>query len=455
MTVLERPQPLSEREKEILNLLATGATNQEIARALHISPNTVKVHLRNIYAKLGVTNRSEAIMVGLREGYILLPGPEPSRPTTTEPITLSEMPVGMPYVGKVLLFSTFLATLAVLFLALWPLWAGTRAVSAKDATFTDMTRPSTGLPLRREVTRWTPLTPMTQPRSRMAVAVWQGKVFVFGGEGPNGVLRSAAVFDPARGVWDAITPLPAPISNAQAAVVANRIYLFGGTNANLQPTDRILVYDPVQDRWQDGGRLPHPLAGYGLAMWQDTIYLFGGWDGEQYLATVYAFDPETGQWYTLPPLPGQRAFPATVTTETAIYLLGGFDGQMDLAEVWAFDPEALQRGLHPWSSLPAMLSPRGGAWAAAIGQAIYVVGGGVAVVVDGAERYDPITGTWARINTPYGPNWRHMGGALIGGDLLLVGGWAGSVLPFVEQYRVSFRQFIPYGPVNVIPQGTD
>ena len=51
---------LSERELEVLRLVAEGRRNREVAATLVISPNTVKFHLRRIYAKLGVENRVEA-----------------------------------------------------------------------------------------------------------------------------------------------------------------------------------------------------------------------------------------------------------------------------------------------------------------------------------------------------------------------------------------------------------
>ncbi len=53
-------EPLSEREEAVLELLADGRSNREIARTLRMSPNTVKFHLRNLYSKLGVTNRTQA-----------------------------------------------------------------------------------------------------------------------------------------------------------------------------------------------------------------------------------------------------------------------------------------------------------------------------------------------------------------------------------------------------------
>jgi LuxR family maltose regulon positive regulatory protein len=56
-----RMEPLSEREVEVLRLLATGGSNAEIAQVLMISMNTIKTHLKHIYDKLGVTNRTQAV----------------------------------------------------------------------------------------------------------------------------------------------------------------------------------------------------------------------------------------------------------------------------------------------------------------------------------------------------------------------------------------------------------
>jgi len=78
--VTQRSQPedegmietLTERELEVLSLAAQGLSNRQIASQLVLSPRTVQSHLANIFGKLGVGSRTEAVMVGLRHGWIKL-----------------------------------------------------------------------------------------------------------------------------------------------------------------------------------------------------------------------------------------------------------------------------------------------------------------------------------------------------------------------------------------------
>jgi NarL family two-component system response regulator LiaR len=63
---------LTEREMEVLRAAAQGQPNKVIASTLEISPQTVQVHLRNIFAKLGANSRSEAVAYAIRHGWITL-----------------------------------------------------------------------------------------------------------------------------------------------------------------------------------------------------------------------------------------------------------------------------------------------------------------------------------------------------------------------------------------------
>ena len=64
--------PLTPREREVLQLAAEGLANKQIALALEISEHTVKFHLSSLYTKLGVTSRTEAIRAGARRGWVVL-----------------------------------------------------------------------------------------------------------------------------------------------------------------------------------------------------------------------------------------------------------------------------------------------------------------------------------------------------------------------------------------------
>ena len=66
-----QPAPmLSEREREVLELIAAGSTNREIASELYLSPHTVKEHTSALYRKLGARNRAEAVQRAQRIGLL-------------------------------------------------------------------------------------------------------------------------------------------------------------------------------------------------------------------------------------------------------------------------------------------------------------------------------------------------------------------------------------------------
>jgi len=63
-------EPLTAREREVLELVVAGASNKEIARRLYVSENTVKYHLKNILQKLHAHNRAQVVAFALKHGLI-------------------------------------------------------------------------------------------------------------------------------------------------------------------------------------------------------------------------------------------------------------------------------------------------------------------------------------------------------------------------------------------------
>jgi two-component system, NarL family, response regulator YdfI len=70
--VTDLPEPLTRREREVLQMLASGLANKEIAARLNISEHTVKFHVASLLGKLGASGRTEAVALGIRRGLVLL-----------------------------------------------------------------------------------------------------------------------------------------------------------------------------------------------------------------------------------------------------------------------------------------------------------------------------------------------------------------------------------------------
>jgi len=69
---VQAPEALSDREVDVVKLIAEGTANKEIAVSLHISESTVKTHIQTIFQKLGVSDRTGAVTQAIRKGIIRL-----------------------------------------------------------------------------------------------------------------------------------------------------------------------------------------------------------------------------------------------------------------------------------------------------------------------------------------------------------------------------------------------
>jgi len=76
LSTLESPQALTERETDVLRLLAQGQSNKQIAHSLHNTEQTIKTHVSNILSKLGVQSRTQATLYAIRVGLVSARSPD-------------------------------------------------------------------------------------------------------------------------------------------------------------------------------------------------------------------------------------------------------------------------------------------------------------------------------------------------------------------------------------------
>jgi DNA-binding CsgD family transcriptional regulator len=454
---------LSDREIEVLTLVATGATNQQIARALVISPNTVKVHLRNIFEKLGVQSRTEATMEAVRRGLVMVPGavaaPGPAADgsaSTADAVTGAELApqprkpviVELPVAGRrpvagwqrAYLLAAFLAVVAIV---LAPIWWRARSQAPTLTPFSDMGQTPVAPAPRSDVARWTAQAALPEGRSRLALASDGKKLYAIGGETAAGVTDQLTIYDPRSNGWLPGPRKPTAVSNAAAVFLNDRVYVPGGTTASGGATNVLERYDPSTAMWEARASLPISLTAYGLAALGDKIYLFGGWDGKRYRAETYVYDPAKDAWATAAPMPDPRAFMGAAAAKDSIYVVGGYDGKREVASVLRYDPAGEGVAAGPWSSRAPLSRPRGGLGLTAIGNRLYAVGGGWQTPLAYNEQYDAGVDAWSRIATPLVGQWRNVGVAALDNKLYAVGGWSGNYLSTNEAYQALIRQLLP------------
>jgi DNA-binding CsgD family transcriptional regulator/N-acetylneuraminic acid mutarotase len=456
-------EELSDRELDVLRcVVESGASNKEIASELSISHHTVKVHLRNIYAKLGVSSRTEAATIAIQQGLVTIPGlavtePSPvvesgpqtavSSPAQAETVSansVQETAVVTEPVRRSLALPLTVSVIGLLLLAalalFWPgsPWA-TNPIEPTPAPFTETDIGDT---------RWLLSRPLPAPRSGMSVAAVGLTLYQIGGETADGIINNTTLaFNTSQHEWEERVAKPTAVADAGTAVLFGEIYVVGGRLADGQPTNVVESYSPAQDGWRLIAPLPQPVMG-GLALSDGSyLYLFGGWDGENYLDTAFVYDPGADSWRPLSPLPQPRAFAAGDTVTGRLYVVGGTDGTAELDTCQYFDPTAGEDG--QWFDCPPLLQPRAGAGAAVMRNRLYVIGGGQnGSTITYSEMYELNNNRWQVVNTPALQNassWSDLGVAVVETRLYAVGGRFDGE-PSADTYVYApfiFQTFIP------------
>ncbi|RPI31276.1 MAG: hypothetical protein EHM70_11885 [Chloroflexota bacterium] len=361
---------LSERELEILKLVATGASNKEIAQQLVISTNTVKVHLRNIFAKVGVASRTEAALFAVREGLVagealVTPALEVEQPESmaspVEAAALQASPQSprLPWLAAVsLLVLLSLALVTVI------LFRQTAAVSGTPESATPTAGP-----------RWRAMAALPTARRGIAVAAYENQIYAIAGQSGQQVTGLVESYDPRSNTWIERTPKPLPVSDVNAVVIGGLIYVPGGRLASGEVTDTLEVYDPRQDSWESRASLPLAVSAYALAAFEGKLYLFGGKIGERYLDSVFEYDPERDEWTTRTSMPTRRAYAGAVDAGGRIFVLGGFDGTRSLSANEIYLPEREGTTGQPWSAGSPLPEGRYGMGISSVAEIIHLIGG--------------------------------------------------------------------------------
>jgi DNA-binding CsgD family transcriptional regulator len=443
--------PISDREREVLELVVRGASNKEIAQHLSISALTVKTHLRNMFGKAGVSSRVQLATYAIERHLVSVgqPAGEPTDPGLDEPGDVNEpgrgnepaeLPAGAaedaPPPGGTGPAEAITEEAA-------GVWSNGAARTEADVQVVPVPVPPPAIRAPRALT--------ISPRSVIFFLVLLGviQIFTIGlivtqmgqgeetrGNAEGSALPSSAIAATSTATtstrWKTRTSMPVP--RTHFAVVAyeyeNRIYVIGGTGAD-GTSAAVSRYDPRSDTWVALDPKPTAVSHVGAMTVGGMIYVPGGEGSDgSVLDILEAYDPRSQQWSTLAAVPEPRSRYALASFEGKLYLFGGWDGQRPRSEVFLYDPAS-----DTWEQGDPLSVPRSSAGAAVVGSRIHVIGGeNETGPLTLHERYDP--------TRPYDQRWEHLSPLPMGVATPAVVGLANILVVFAPHQHTAM-QYVP------------
>jgi len=401
----EKGEPLSERELSVLSAVAAGASNREIGQTLSISPHTVKAHMRNIFAKLGVNSRTEATTKALSLGLLDLHGngaaglpTSPVKPeaefsteatSAVEAVPDDDMETGrrQRLIGAIVLI--VILALAVLLMQQY--------LDRTDLAATPQVTANPSLPgVQVGESRWFYAGEIPNSRSGSTFTGAGLKLYQIAGENEVGVVNLVDVYDSSTRSWSAGDPKPTAVADAAAVELFGQIYVIGGRLADGRATAVVEAYSPLEGVWRPVGAIPEPLYGAAAAVTDGQIVLTGGFGDNGIGQHSYGYDPGSEDWRTLADLPIPTAFASVGVIDGAVLVAGGEGEEGPLN-----DCQKLDFSRNEWSACGSLVAERAHAAGVVLGNKVfYVLGGGQDGEPQSGEMLDRDIGSWNPVELP-------------------------------------------------------
>ncbi len=321
---------LSDREQQILVLVAQGLSNKQIALHLDISENTVKVHLRNVFSKINVSSRTEASLYALRHGLVTMPTPARPPELVTDEVVLSDAPPTWRWWWVVV------GSIVLLFGIGGILYGATRNVPAPVV-----------MP-----TRWQQLPAVPQPTAGMQFVSYAGALVALAGDQwwqldggdaqwrTNGTLpcrlgqgqawadgtgiwlvgcdTGRAVWHWDGQTWQADTSLPDAVQPQAVLRVDGALWVWSTTH----------IWQLATDTWQQVSAFPQPIAQLHVVLVDGAVYLFGD------AARVWRINTHDYTWQQVQSLPFDNHDVVVSSVLASVLLVDVNDATM-----WAYTPQ--------------------------------------------------------------------------------------------------------------------
>lgn len=445
---------ISDRERQILEVVATGASNHEIAQELNISVHTVKVHLRNIYSKIGVQSRAAATRYAVEHGLVHIP--RQSRPDS---VPVTEFPDGdemseldaddndnesdndAPAIGDgdVAEQTQHNGTGAgqqepLIVEPATPLSAPVCAT--KPETQEDIAQPETATdssqialassqtpPPPASLTLATPET-VVSATTRTSENTEKPDTLVPTDQSGSNTHHSPRVIpgfahSPLLLIGLAVISVVLTI-----ALVYTLLHQTQSTvaipTAALQDATNTIAQTAAPERWSERTSMPKSRANFAATAYDydGKMYIIGGSVAGTAMAAVERYDPANDVWVTLEEKPTAVSHIQAVTLGGLIYVPGGEgeDGTvLDIFEV--YDPRSQQ-----WKSMPPLPAPRSHYALASFEGQLYLFGGwdGTMYCAD-VFIYNPMEEQW-HTGQPLPRPRRNAGAAIAEDRIYVIGG---------------------------------